>query len=162
MASRRVERCRKACLQNMNDMFWISTNKQNRIRKNISLSYFDLASLEGSIITYLFLTQDIHTVEKLWYFDISYKWVLTNDQVLLVTGGYCKPNYIFSTDVSLQHHKVKLVFRTNFLNLYLLSYTRRHQFVLKSKSKIFWGKHNFPYYVIQLLVLKNAKRKNIY
>ena len=61
-------------------------------------------------------------------------------------------------------------FRTYFINIFLSSYTPWHPFVLKSKSKIFWGKHNFLYYVpegrvlisIKFLVLKNAKRKNIY
>ena len=44
---------------------------------------------------------------------------MTNDQVLLVTGG-SNPNSLSSTEVSLQNHKVKILFRTNFLNLYPL------------------------------------------
>ena len=88
---------------------------------------------------------------------------MTNAQVLLVTGGWYYPNYFSSTEVSLQNHKVKIIFRTNFLNLYLLSFTLWHQFVLNSKSKIFEGNTTLlimslgVLISIQLLVLKNAK-----
>ena len=86
-------------------------------------------------------------LKKLWYHDI---WQKINNceswQMLRCCSSLV--DMIVPTTSLLQRSVYKTIkWKSFFGQIYLLSYTLWHQFVLNSKSKIFWGKHNFLYYV---------------